>query len=74
VWIAPGQGLADDYLTAIESAVANPEVVIVAILGIFGVVHSGLAYLRPYGAALGKRDPAPRPSITPVYHPCSSGA
>lgn len=49
VWISPNSGLADDYLHAIQGLTSNPEAVIVALLVIFGVAHSGLAYLRPKG-------------------------
>lgn len=41
-------GLAGDYLAAVEQLTNdNPEATILALLGIFGVYHSGLAGLRP---------------------------
>ncbi len=49
VWIQPGFGLADDYLALVESFTGgNSEITVVALLGIFGLFHSGLAGLRPY--------------------------
>lgn len=60
VWIAPagqGLGLGSDFMTAIEALTGgSSEATILAILGVFAVVHSGLAYLRPYGErAIGAR-------------------
>jgi hypothetical protein len=49
VWISPDGGLASDYVYAVQGLTANPEAVIVALLAIFAVFHSGLAYLRPQG-------------------------
>jgi hypothetical protein len=49
VWISPEGGLASDYVHAVQSLTANPEAVIVALLAIFALFHSGLAYLRPKG-------------------------
>lgn len=50
VWIQPGAGLADDYLTALESFTNNnPEQTILLILFVFACFHSGLAGLRPQG-------------------------
>ncbi len=50
VWIQPGVGLADDYLALLESTTnGNPEITILAILGVFALFHSGLAGLRPQG-------------------------
>lgn len=50
VWIQPGVGLADDYLSALEGLSSNnPELTIVLILGVFALFHSGLAGLRPKG-------------------------
>ena len=48
VFIAPG-GWADDILDQIKALSSNSEVVMVAIFGLFAVIHSGLAYLRPWG-------------------------
>ncbi len=49
MWISPDNGLADDYLRQIQAVSASPDFVIVALLGIFALFHSGLAYLRPQG-------------------------
>lgn len=49
VWIAPGSGLADDYLAALDSVAGSSEVTMTLILLVFAVAHSGLAGLRPYG-------------------------
>lgn len=42
----PGFGLADDYVAWLKSFSSDPEVVIVEILLIFALFHSGLAGLR----------------------------
>lgn len=42
----PGAGLADDYVAFLKSFSDNPEVVILEILLLFAIVHSGLAGLR----------------------------
>jgi len=53
IWVRPGGGLAEDYLSAIEAFTNNnTEATIIAILGIFAVAHSGLAGLRPKGEQL----------------------
>jgi len=52
VWIQPGFGLADDYVAWLKSFSSDPEVVIVEILLIFALFHSGLAGLRPWGEQL----------------------
>lgn len=66
VWIQPGFGLADDYLAALEGlSNNNPEATIILILGIFAVVHSGLAGLRPYGARARTADVAKRACMRP---------
>ncbi|KAI3431840.1 hypothetical protein D9Q98_010592 [Chlorella vulgaris] len=52
VWIAPGQGLGDDFIAALSSLSSDSSVVILAILAVFAAAHSGLAYLRPYGEEL----------------------
>ena len=50
-WIAPGFGLGDDFIRAIESTLNSPssETTMLGILVVFAIVHSGLAFLRPYG-------------------------
>lgn len=55
VWVAPGGlGLGEDFIAAVESTAggADSSAVILLILAIFALVHSGLAYLRPYGESL----------------------
>ena len=52
VWIAPGMGVAEDFVNVLKDLSSNSEVVMVAIFAIFAVVHSGLAYLRPWGTHL----------------------
>ena len=52
VWIAPQGGLAGPFAAGIESLLSSSEVVMVAIFAVFALVHSGLAFLRPYGTAL----------------------
>ncbi len=49
MWIQPGAGLADDYISALKGLSDNPEVTMLEILFIFAVFHSGLAGLRPKG-------------------------
>lgn len=50
VWIAPGMGVGEDFVSSLEQlANSNSELTMLAILAVFAVVHSGLAYLRPYG-------------------------
>lgn len=49
VWIRPGSGVGGEYLHAVEALTGGaPELTIMALLGIFGVAHSGLAGVRPY--------------------------
>lgn len=50
VWIAPGLGLGDDFIATLSSLSDDSSVVMLAILLVFAVAHSGLAFLRPYGA------------------------
>lgn len=49
VWIDPSNGLGAAFTGLIESLAPTSEIAILEILLVFGVVHSGLAYLRPYG-------------------------
>lgn len=49
VWIAPGLGVGEDFVAALQDATSSSEATMLAILFIFAVVHSGLAYLRPFG-------------------------
>ena len=50
VWIAPGLGLGDDFIASLSSLSDDSSVVMLAILLVFAIAHSGLAFLRPYGA------------------------
>ena len=52
VWIDPSNGLGSTFTGAISAVAPNSEVAILEILFVFAVVHSGLAYLRPYGEDL----------------------
>jgi zeta-carotene isomerase len=48
VWIRPGGGLGEAYVRAVEHACGDSSPLsMLALLGIFGVAHSGLASLRP---------------------------
>lgn len=49
VWVAPGIGFADDYLHVFQGIFTDSHVVMAAIFILFAVLHSGMAYLRPYG-------------------------
>jgi zeta-carotene isomerase len=42
-------GLGDDFVAALSSLSSDSSVVILAILAVFALAHSGLAFLRPYG-------------------------
>lgn len=56
MWIAPGLGLGDDFVAALSSLTADSSLTMLAILAVFAVAHSGLAFLRPAGeAAVGAR-------------------
>ena len=52
VWIDPSPGLGSSFTGIIESLAPTSEVAILDILFVCGVIHSGLAYLRPYGEEL----------------------
>ena len=49
LWIDPNSGAGSSFTGLAESIAPTSEIAILEILFIFGVVHSGLAYLRPYG-------------------------
>jgi len=49
VWIAPGIGVGEDFVAGLQGLFENSEATMIAILVVFAIVHSGLAYLRPYG-------------------------
>jgi len=57
VWLAPGSGLANDFVDLLRRLSADSTAVMLAIFAVFAAVHSGLAYLRPAGAPAA---PAPR--------------
>ena len=61
VWIAPGMGLGDDFIAALEGLTSSSEAAMIAILAVFAAAHSGLAFLRPYGEAAGGRERRWRP-------------
>ena len=42
--------LFDDFVSGFEEVLIEPQYAMVGILLFFAAVHSGLAYLRPYGA------------------------
>lgn len=50
VWVAPGMGLGEDFVASLTSLSDDSSVVMLAILLVFAIAHSGLAFLRPYGA------------------------
>ncbi|KAK9806615.1 hypothetical protein WJX73_010380 [Symbiochloris irregularis] len=50
VWVAPGSGLAEPFTRNIESLAHNSHLSMLAIFGVFALVHSGMAFLRPSGA------------------------
>jgi hypothetical protein len=62
VWIAPGLGLGDDFVATLSAISSDSSVVMLTILLVFALAHSGLAFLRPYGA--------PRCSGTAGGGPC----
>lgn len=50
MWIAPGLGLGDDFVASLKGLTAeDSSATMIAILVVFALVHSGLAFLRPYG-------------------------
>jgi hypothetical protein len=50
-WVSPNTGWAGAYCAAFEAAAGGSSTgAIVLQLAAFAVVHSGLAFLRPYGA------------------------
>lgn len=51
VWVAPGGGLAEPFTRNIESLAHNSHLSMLAIFGVFALVHSGGAFLRPYGTS-----------------------
>ena len=55
--MAPGSGLAEPFTRNIEGLAHNSHLTMVAIFGVFALVHSGLAFLRPYG------EPAATPAL-----------
>ncbi|QDZ24666.1 zeta-carotene isomerase [Chloropicon primus] len=51
-WIDPDSGMGTPFVDAVESISSNHELVMMILLVIFGVAHSGLAALRPAGEKL----------------------
>jgi len=49
VWIAPSTGVATAFLEQLEKISSDSTALMLAIFAVFALVHSGLAYLRPYG-------------------------
>lgn len=49
IWISPETGLGRELAALLSSVGSSSEVTMVLILTLFGVVHSGLAALRPQG-------------------------
>ena len=45
----------NDFVATFESLLVQPEYAMVGILMFFAFVHSGLAFLRPYGVPPSKR-------------------
>eukprot|EP01026_Neomeris_dumetosa_P053421 TRINITY_DN4769_c0_g1_i8.p1 TRINITY_DN4769_c0_g1~~TRINITY_DN4769_c0_g1_i8.p1 ORF type:complete len:348 (-),score=19.91 TRINITY_DN4769_c0_g1_i8:145-1188(-) len=52
VWMSPQIGVADDFLGILQNIGGNSQVVMIEILAVFALIHSGLAYLRPQGEEL----------------------
>jgi zeta-carotene isomerase len=52
LWIDPSYGVGSSFTGLIESLAPTSEIAILEILFVFAVMHSGLAYLRPYGEDL----------------------
>lgn len=50
MWLAPGSGYVNDFLEQLQRLSTDSTVVMLAIFGVFALLHSGLAYLRPQGA------------------------
>lgn len=70
IWISPDTGLGKELAALLSSVGSSSEVTMVLILTLFGVVHSGLAALRPQGelelsAVVGRRGVWTRQSATP---------
>ena len=49
LWIAPSTGVATAFLEQLEKISSDSTALMLAIFAVFALVHSGLAYLRPYG-------------------------
>jgi len=54
VWVAPGGlGLGQEFISTLSTLASdNSSITIILILAVFALIHSGLAYLRPYGEQL----------------------
>lgn len=56
LWIDPSIGIGSKFIELFENAASSSELAMLEILFVFAVVHSGLAFLRPYGEeAIGAR-------------------
>jgi len=49
LWIDPSIGIGSKFIEVFENTASSSEVTMLEILFVFAVVHSGLAFLRPYG-------------------------
>lgn len=65
MWLAPGSGYANDFLDQLQRLSTDSTVVMLAIFGVFALLHSGLAYLRPQGTC-------PRCQRWKVFRPTAS--
>ena len=76
VWLAPDTGYANAFLEQLQRLSTDSTVVMLAIFAVFALVHSGLAYLRPYGAHLAVPIPMilhqPHAMHPPVLDPCGT--
>ena len=73
MWLAPDTGYANAFLEQLQRLSTDSTVVMLAIFAVFALVHSGLAYLRPYGAHLAFHNPTiphqPYAMHSPVLDP-----
>lgn len=76
MWLAPDTGYANAFLEQLQRLSTDSTVVMLAIFAVFALVHSGLAYLRPYGAHLAVPNPMilhqPYATHPPVLDPCGT--
>lgn len=72
VWIAPSTGVATAFLDQLGNISSDSTALMIAIFAVFALVHSGLAYLRPYGeqssaALLDNQFWPPQASLCPQF-------